>query len=367
MVTFAVAAYNVENYISSCVDSILSQSEEDFEVLIIDDGSRDGTGALCDSYALRDSRVRVIHQQNSGVSSVRNLAIKEAKGDWICFVDGDDLIAAGAYDTLVKNVTDEFDIVYFDMQYFIYDNTLPPYTAACEPMEIKDADGIKLLRLTTLYEAKGSMNYKNKCLRSVCAKAFNLRFLRSNGLCLEKNLKYGEDVVFKLDCLKYAKAVKFVRRPFYLYRRREDSAIHKYNPSAVSQFSDLVVKLKQRVEDDDMNERCRLEAFSDMRLVFVLDMFHPNNPKTCEQRERDYNDFISLDWCRECLESVDPSVMKERDRRGYEIINSGGFNGLCKFYEKENRIQKIKTILNKIGLNRLLKPIRDKVKGLMKK
>ena len=87
-----VPVYRAEAYLHACIDSILSQTFSGFELILVDDGSPDNCGAICDDYAARDSRVRVIHQENQGQAAARNHALAAAKGDWVCFVDSDDAV-----------------------------------------------------------------------------------------------------------------------------------------------------------------------------------------------------------------------------------------------------------------------------------
>lgn len=91
-ISVIVPVYKAEDYLHACVDSILSQTVSDFELILVDDGSPDGCGAICDDYAARDSRVRVIHQENQGQAVARNRALAVAKGEWVCFVDSDDAV-----------------------------------------------------------------------------------------------------------------------------------------------------------------------------------------------------------------------------------------------------------------------------------
>ena len=102
--TAAVCVYNTEKYLRDCLDSILSQSYENIELLIIDDGSTDGSGEVCDEYAEKDSRVRVIHKQNGGVSTARNAGLDAAQGNWIAFVDSDDTAAPEYLEKMHKAV-----------------------------------------------------------------------------------------------------------------------------------------------------------------------------------------------------------------------------------------------------------------------
>ncbi len=91
-ISVIVPVYKAEDYLHACVDSILSQTVSDFELILVDDGSPDGCGAICDDYAARDSRVRVIHQENQGQAAARNHALSIARGEWVCFVDSDDAV-----------------------------------------------------------------------------------------------------------------------------------------------------------------------------------------------------------------------------------------------------------------------------------
>ena len=112
-ISVIVPVYNTEKYLHRCIDSILAQTFEDFELLLIDDGSKDNSGAICDEYAARDSRVRVFHKENGGVSSARNLGLDNAVGEWIAWVDSDDYIAPNMYECLYETAKrDEADIVY---------------------------------------------------------------------------------------------------------------------------------------------------------------------------------------------------------------------------------------------------------------
>ena len=92
LISVIVPVYNAEKYLCRCIDSILAQTYKDFELLLIDDGSKDSSGAICDEYAAKDSRVRVFHKENGGVGFARNVGLDHAQGDWVTFVDSDDWV-----------------------------------------------------------------------------------------------------------------------------------------------------------------------------------------------------------------------------------------------------------------------------------
>lgn len=111
LVSIIVPVYNAEKYLNRCIDSILSQTMTDFELLLIDDGSKDNSGRICDEYAAKDVRVRAFHKPNGGVSSARNLGLDNAKGKWITFVDADDRCSCNYLEHLLSKVDDDTDLI----------------------------------------------------------------------------------------------------------------------------------------------------------------------------------------------------------------------------------------------------------------
>ena len=102
-ISVIIPAYNIENYLARTLDSVLAQTYTNLEVIVVNDGSKDGTGAVIDAYAGRDGRIKAIHKENGGVSSARLRGVAEATGDWIGFVDGDDFVEPDMYQRLLDN------------------------------------------------------------------------------------------------------------------------------------------------------------------------------------------------------------------------------------------------------------------------
>ena len=114
LISIIIPVYNSEKYLIECLDSVLLQTYKNFEALLINDGSTDNSGEICDNFAVKDSRFKVFHKKNGGVSSARNFGIKEAKGEWICFVDSDDFVS----DLFLANIFNN-DLYFID---FIFTN-----------------------------------------------------------------------------------------------------------------------------------------------------------------------------------------------------------------------------------------------------
>lgn len=117
-VSIIVPVYKAEPYIRKCIDSILSQTFTNFELLLIDDGSPDNCGKICDEYAELDTRVHVFHKENGGVSAARNLGLDHAKGDYVCFIDSDDWIDPDMLETLIGwEQKKQTDLLFFGLKY----------------------------------------------------------------------------------------------------------------------------------------------------------------------------------------------------------------------------------------------------------
>ena len=115
LISVIIPVYNVENYLRECIESVLNQTFRDFEVILVDDGSTDSSGDICDEYVEKDERVTVIHQKNGGLSVARNTGLSEANGKYVYFLDSDDYISENALATLLNIAeNDSSDIVFFD-------------------------------------------------------------------------------------------------------------------------------------------------------------------------------------------------------------------------------------------------------------
>ena len=134
MISIIVPVYNIEKYLPQCMDSLFSQTASAFEVILVDDGSTDSSGVLCDQYAKQDSRVQVIHKENGGLSSARNAGLDAAKRAYILFLDGDDYLAPNAIQNLIKIATSNAD---FDFIQFHYAETDGSWQA--NPMQTANA------------------------------------------------------------------------------------------------------------------------------------------------------------------------------------------------------------------------------------
>ena len=211
LISVIVPVYNVKTYLDECIQSILNQTYKKLEIILVDDGSTDGSGELCDSYAQVDSRINIIHKENGGLSDARNKGMEVATGEYIGFVDADDYIESNMYEVLV-NAAKEKDAVLVSARYKYSGDrkdTTPGETGAVNSIESVDflshlisQDGI----IVTSYSVWDRL-YKRSLISS-------LRFPK--GLCYE-------DIVFSTKAILDAKKVIYVDKKLYNYRVRNDS------------------------------------------------------------------------------------------------------------------------------------------------
>lgn len=204
MISIIVPVYNTEKYLQRCIDSILEQSYIDFEVLLINDGSTDASRRICDKNAAKDSRVRVFHKENGGVSSARNVGLDNAKGEWITFVDSDDYVLKNYLHNYVCQINDKVDIV---CQGVIFDKLFSEQ----HPVKYIGTDYVGNVQngIVELYKHPLSGVIWNKCFKAQIIKDQHLRF--------NKNITYREDEIFVLSYLKYCKLFASSKECGYFY------------------------------------------------------------------------------------------------------------------------------------------------------
>ena len=211
-VSIIVPVYNIENYIRVCVESILAQTYESFELILVDDGSKDNSGILCDEYAAIDSRVKVIHKENGGVSSARNTGLQQAKGKWIMYVDGDDWIEPDMIESLIETAkATEADLVFGD--YMKYG----PY-----------AGNHKLPTWST--DKKDSMSrYIAYSMTTIWGSIAKRSLYTEHSLKSPDGVSYCEDFHLIVRLCHFANKIVNVHRSFYHYRYRPTSIMSNMN------------------------------------------------------------------------------------------------------------------------------------------
>ena len=206
-ISVIVPVYNVEQYLHRCIDSILAQTFTDFELLLIDDGSKDRSGEICDDYAGKDERVRVFHKENGGVSSARNVGLDKAKGELLCFCDSDDFVVNDWLYSFIENI-DGYELVVTGF-YFVNGESKHPFNMVCDSCK-----PYKVADYLNYYENFGYLWCK--CFRNDIIKTFDLKF--------NVNFSLMEDEDFVCRYFAIASKIKVINKKTYYYNKPDADA-----------------------------------------------------------------------------------------------------------------------------------------------
>ena len=223
-VSVIVPVYNIANYLAECLDSLINQTYKKLEIILVDDGSTDGSGQIVDDYSKKDSRIKVIHQKNSGLSAARNAGLEVVTGEYVAFLDGDDWVESNWIATQLETIEHQgadisvcaCELVYQNTR--ICNNSVPAYSV------ISDYEDKKKLALgldewagsTYAHGAVWKLLIKKECLID-SATAKPLPFIVDRSYC--------EDVLFSLQVYKNANRIAFNSNSFYQYRMRASSLV----------------------------------------------------------------------------------------------------------------------------------------------
>lgn len=215
LISIVVPVYNTEKFLRECIQSVLTQTYTNWELLLIDDGSVDSSGAICDEYATRDMRIRAFHKENGGVSSARNLGIDNAKGKWIIFLDSDNWFESSALEVLYWEVQMRRNV---DICLGVFRTIDIQNHKSAVIKRVVKADIINSL-LTTFTPSTASL------IRTSILIEYNIRF--------PIGVKYCEDLHFMGRLLFYCQSVISVDSIVYNYRMQSESVIHNLNSSTM--------------------------------------------------------------------------------------------------------------------------------------
>lgn len=209
-ISVIVPVYNVEALLPRCIDSILNQTYKNLEVLLVDDGSRDASGRICDDYGKKDSRIRVFHKENGGQSSARNLALDAATGDYVTFVDSDDYLEADGYQSMLELALSENVTLVSAGRYDVSARTGEKKVGLCP----------KRQEIITAEEALGRLFTWDGCDSSPCDKLFHRSLFAGIRFPLHSGC---EDVAIVYKLVEAAGKVALLDKPFYNYYHRPGS------------------------------------------------------------------------------------------------------------------------------------------------
>ena len=221
-----VPVYNTEKYLRECIDSILAQNFRDFELLLVDDGSTDGSGAICDEYADKDPRVQVIHQKNGGVTRARKAAMQIAKGGWISFVDADDWLDPEMYDKMLTEADNHAaEVVVCDAVLEFPNQGEIAGNLSAEGFYDKAAMAQKIYPTMLMHFDRRQPGMAGW----LCNKLFAKPLLDRVFWSVDDTVVFSEDALCCYAAILECQRIYICRSPWYHYRQHPNSVMHQYN------------------------------------------------------------------------------------------------------------------------------------------
>ena len=256
-VSIIVPIYNAQKTIGRCIDSILNQDFSDFELLLIDDGSKDESGRICDSYAEKDNRIHVIHKENSGVSASRNLALREARGEYLQFLDADDWVTPNATRLLVQSIEqNECDMVISDF-----------YRVIGERLSHKgsiDEDGVLTREKFANFMMENPADFYYGVLWN---KLYKRSIIEKYQLCMNPKISWCEDFMFNLEYIRHCENIFVLQVPIYYYVKTKGSLVSQGMSLTKTIKTKMMVfeyytKFYKQVLSEEEYEKKRLQIYS---------------------------------------------------------------------------------------------------------
>lgn len=207
MISIIVPVYKVEDFLPRCIESVIAQSYPDWQLILVDDGSPDGCPEICDRYAARDPRIKVIHKRNGGVSEARNAGLQVASGEWLCFIDSDDYVAPRYLEDMLSKSGDA-DIVISGWEYAGVRRSFPE-------MYVDRMDFFMIM--------------EQKAFINICGKLIRRNSIARAAAVFETEIKWAEDSIFFFKILLSCDKVRLISDANYFYEYREGSAVGRIN------------------------------------------------------------------------------------------------------------------------------------------
>ena len=357
LVSIIIPVYKVQQYLPRCIESVLNQTYKNFELILVDDGSPDNSGAICDEYAKKDSRIKVIHKQNGGVSSARNAGIKIAQGEFINFVDSDDWIPNDSLENLI-NLQKENNVDFVCGTVKIYNANNPtrriPFIS-------------KYIDFTQMTSTDAEIFLFN-VYRSPYLKLFKNSILKKYGVLFDVSVPIGEDSIFVYGYLSKCKTMQTGDCVVYNYIKNDQSATSKaYKDFYMYMIKDNYTQIEffNSLHVNDMVKKC----YSVYRVIFSFEyasshyLRNYTYQKAVEGVKAIYNRFVYFFNSQE-QEVYDFLKKFSTDRKLnvlYKILTSkNGVEKYCKYKLRQKRINDLKISLKKI---KIINDLNNFIKG----
>ncbi len=306
-VSVIIPVYNVEQYLDRCINSIIHQTYANLEIILVDDGSTDTSGYMCDEWKQKDSRISIIHKENAGLGFARNSGLEIITGDYVSFVDSDDYIKLDAYEKLIKRLKESnADVCYFGCDYDDHGDI----TVGSQkfPLEVYDKKQIDELLLPISFGKSIQKKADKYGIGSVCCGIYRSRLFSNLGLRFGSEREVlCEDILFTSELLTSVESVAFVNENFYYYCYNGSSLTHSFRKDRFEKSQKFYILQIDLIREKGLSRKC-LDRAKNSFLINII---------VCLKQELSHN---SLNYCKS-KETILVISNNELFRKIYESSN----------------------------------------------
>lgn len=282
-VSVVVPIFNAKKYLETCLTSIQNQSYKNIEIILVNDGSTDGSDEICEELKVKDARINVVNQENRGPAAARNRGIEIANGTYIQFVDADDQIKQ----TMIENLVSSLENTHADLAicgYETINNTFLP-------------------SINGYFDQKTFLNYvgqlyKEIILPSPCNKMYRLKNIKEKHIRFPESYSLGEDLLYNLTFLQHCSSVYVIEESFYMYQQNQDSLTNTYTPDMYKINRELYQKIKAFLSENNSltaENHLYLETiYSNALINSMTNLFHRDSPYDKEEQKKQL--YVMLDY-----------------------------------------------------------------------
>lgn len=300
LVTVIVPVYNAEQYLAECIESVIDQTVQDWQLILVDDGSTDASPDICKEYALKDTRITYLKQENQGVSVARNNGLKHADSEWVTFLDSDDCFAPFALEILLNKKPNTL---------FLMGGLTKNSISKCICSTKQSVVTNKEIKISILDFRK--FNKRHKSIRSLscfnnwssCCRFFNLSIIKNHNIEYTKGIKLGEDLLFCLNYCNYIDYAEINESIIYYYRTNPVSASMVFRPDRITNTVRLITEIKESSSIKDLDKE--FNRFVVNRILNCCFEYYSNPQCTLDEQEKieDLKKLCSLPIIKQSIKS----------------------------------------------------------------
>lgn len=344
-ISIIIPIFNVEEYLRQCLDSVVNQTYHNLEIILVDDGSPDNCGMICDEYAAQDGRIRVIHKENEGVSVARNIGIEKSRGEWIMFVDPDDWLELDCCEKMIECASGKaWDIVYFQARACNGAGKLIKEYPKIGSFQL-NREMIKRLQMDSLADYVHSLGFEST---APWTKLYRRSMLSEHNCRFPVGLKRRQDVIFNLYCMEYIEQAYYLDYAGYNCRLNESSVCRRRNLEMLN----ILVRFLREAEifvqkkHGEESEYCKMLGVLVIAIQKDLEatmFFHPGGHMGLKEyrgyMEQYYDDEVVKRYLNKC--SI-KDFRAPKDKVRFILISK---RHIYLYYYLMSAWQKVKTII----------------------